>query len=323
MCFLTVFSCSDLCDREFRIRVQATVTSSPFYTIFPPLPTEQHDPITHVRRARYLTVHVGEPSLSVSLSLSCVDVFRHCRFQMLVRGQMRFFISMSDLYPSSFLHITQRQLCVIAVPLAHDRARSRRLEWTSEASSALENSSVRVSNETDWCLTCRIRSQIMTGAARQPFQFQLLSAAQSNPHLSHVHTLLSRATAVGELVKPRTCDAFMYPDTLLPLLRKVLKSDDDWLFNKLTNVCERMTSTRQNNRARMKSNEKGTMDQTSIHQSATTSTGEPEAAVGCFNRTCTLLVWCSVNGGRFVIEGSTLMSTTCRLRCLSSELHVR
>ena len=46
------------------------------------LPTEQetqkhkrvsfwgHDPITHVRRARYLTVHVGEPSLSVSLSLS-------------------------------------------------------------------------------------------------------------------------------------------------------------------------------------------------------------------------------------------------------------
>ena len=29
-----------------------------------------HDPVTHVRRARYLTVHVGGPSLSVSLSLS-------------------------------------------------------------------------------------------------------------------------------------------------------------------------------------------------------------------------------------------------------------
>ena len=36
VCFLTVFSCSDHCDREFRIRVQATVTSSPFCTICPP-----------------------------------------------------------------------------------------------------------------------------------------------------------------------------------------------------------------------------------------------------------------------------------------------
>ena len=48
------------------------------------LPTEQksrsstefffwgHDPLTHVRRARYLAVYVGDPSLSVSFSLSLI-----------------------------------------------------------------------------------------------------------------------------------------------------------------------------------------------------------------------------------------------------------
>ena len=160
---------------------------------------------------------------------------------MRVRGQMRSYFHVGFISIIFSAHNSAPVVRHCGASRARSRTPARR-EWTSEAPSALENSSVRVSNETDWCLTYRIRSQIITGAARQPLQFQLLSAAQSNPRFSHARTLLSRATAVGELVKPRTCDALMYPDTLLPLLRKVLKSDDDWLFNKFTNVCERMTS---------------------------------------------------------------------------------